>query len=113
MSKKYIVTITRQFGSMGRPIARAMSEQLGIEYYDRDIVDEISKNLNLPVSTISNLEERYSSPNFFNMVFPLGFSTAQKQEQIFGAAWTYLIVAEIVGASSGIGYSIQNGSLRR
>lgn len=28
----------------------------------------------------------------------------------FGAAWTYLIVAEIVGASSGIGYSIQNGS---
>ena len=83
MSKKYIVTITRQFGSMGRPIARAMSEQLGIEYYDRDIVDEISKNLNLPVSTISNLEERYSSPNFFNMVFPLGFSTAQKQEQIF------------------------------
>lgn len=28
----------------------------------------------------------------------------------FGAAWTYLIVAEIVGATSGIGFSIQNGS---
>lgn len=28
----------------------------------------------------------------------------------FGAAWTYLIVAELVGATSGIGYSIQNGS---
>lgn len=83
MAKKYVVTITRQFGSMGRPIAREMSERLGIEYYDRDIVDEISKQMNLPVSTISKLEERYSSPNFFNMIFPLGFATAQKQDQIF------------------------------
>ncbi len=83
MAKKYVVTITRQFGSMGRPIARELSERLGIEYYDRDIVEEISKQMNLPVSTISQLEERYSSPNFFNMVFPLGFSTAQKQDQIF------------------------------
>ncbi|WP_443598415.1 AAA family ATPase [Agathobacter sp.] len=83
MAKKYVVTITRQFGSMGRPIAREMSEQLGIEYYDRDIVEQISQSLNLPVSTISQLEERYKSPNLFNMVFPLGFSTIQKQEQIF------------------------------
>ena len=35
---KYVVTITRQFGSLGRPIAKRMSELLGIEYYDRDIV---------------------------------------------------------------------------
>lgn len=83
MPKKYVVTITRQFGSMGRPIAREMSERLDIEYYDRDIVEEISKQMNLPVSTISSLEERYPSPNFFNMVFPLGFSTAKKQDEIF------------------------------
>ena len=43
--KKYIVTITRQFGSLGRPIAREMSEILGIEYYDRDIVEETSKKM--------------------------------------------------------------------
>ena len=30
MPKKYVVTITRQFGSMGRPIAREMAEMLGI-----------------------------------------------------------------------------------
>ena len=28
----------------------------------------------------------------------------------FGAAWTYLIIAEIVGADSGLGYMIQNSS---
>ena len=36
--KKYVVTIARQFGSMGRPIAMKLSEILGIEFYDRDIV---------------------------------------------------------------------------
>ena len=46
---KYVVTITRQFGSLGRPIAKKMSEKLGIEYYDRDIVDQAAKKLNLPV----------------------------------------------------------------
>lgn len=44
---KYVVTITRQFGSMGRPIAKKMAEKLGIEYYDRDIVDQAAKKLNL------------------------------------------------------------------
>lgn len=51
---KYIITITREFGSLGRPIAHALSQKLGIEYYDRDIVDEVAKQLNLPVSQISD-----------------------------------------------------------
>ena len=48
--KKYVVTIARQFGSLGRPIAKLMSKKLGVEYYDRDIVDQAAKKLNLPVS---------------------------------------------------------------
>ena len=31
----FVVTITRQFGSHGLPIARQMSEILGIDNYDR------------------------------------------------------------------------------
>ena len=54
---KYVVTITRQFGSMGRPIAKKMAEKLGIEYYDRDIVDQAAKKLNLPVSVVDEVEE--------------------------------------------------------
>ena len=58
MSKKnYIVTIARQFGSLGRPIAMRMSEKLGVEFYDRDIVEEAAKKLNLPVSKIDEIEE--------------------------------------------------------
>ena len=80
--KKYIVTITRQFGSLGRPIAREMSEILGIEYYDRDIVEATSKKMNLPVSKISEHEETYST-SLFPMLFPLGSDSIAKQDEIY------------------------------
>ena len=80
--KKYIVTITRQFGSLGRPIAREMSELLKIEYYDRDIVEATSKKMNLPVSKISEHEENYST-NLFSMLLPLGSDSIAKQDEIY------------------------------
>ena len=51
--EKFTITITRQFGSMGRTIARQLAEELGTEFYDRDIVEEVSRKLHLPVSQIS------------------------------------------------------------
>ena len=80
--KKYIVTITRQFGSLGRPIAREISEILGIEYYDRDIVEATSKKMNLPVSKISEHEETYST-SLFPMLLPLGSDSIAKQDEIY------------------------------
>ncbi len=84
MDEKFVVTIARQFGSLGRPIARKVSEKLGIEYYDRDIVELTAKNLNLPVSAISDAEESAKSA-FFNMNYPLGMGTTAIQDSIFAA----------------------------
>lgn len=82
---KYFVTINRQFGSLGRPIAKEVAEILGIEYYDRDIVEETSKKLKLPVATISEHEETIAKSIFFNMIFPLGDSSIEDQNKIFAA----------------------------
>lgn len=82
MSNTYTITITRSFGSLGRPIAKRLSEILNIEYYDRDIVEETSKNLKLPVSVISDAEETAKS-GFLNMIYPLGSGTTMQQDKIF------------------------------
>ncbi|MGN0339201.1 MAG: AAA family ATPase [Lachnospira sp.] len=85
---RYVITITRQFGSMGRPIARKMAEMLGIEYYDRDLVDNAAKKLNLPVSIINEVEEKADSLSanpFFRMANPLGSGTTATQDKIFEA----------------------------
>ncbi len=57
MDQKYVITISRQFGSLGRPIAKRMSEKLGIQFYDRDIVDETAKKLKLPLSIVKEHKE--------------------------------------------------------
>ena len=49
MQERYVITITRQFGSLGRPIAREMAKMLDIDYYDRDIVEMAAKEMQQPV----------------------------------------------------------------
>lgn len=86
--RKYVVTITRQFGSLGRPIAKKMSEKLGIEYYDRDIVDQAAQKLNLPVSVVDEIEEtakKVVANPFSRMMYPLGRGTSGTQDKIFEA----------------------------
>lgn len=80
--QQYVITITRQFGSLGRPIAKELSELLGVEYYDRDIVEETAKKMGVPVSVISEQEE-VSKSGFGQMVFPLGMGTTTQQMEIF------------------------------
>ena len=84
--RKYVITITRQFGSMGRPIAKKMAQKLGIEYYDRDIVDQAAKKLDLPVSVVDENEEsakKIVTNPFSRMKYPLGKGTDSTQDKIF------------------------------
>lgn len=77
--KKYTITISRQFASMGRSIAQRMSEDLNIKFYDRDIVEATAKRMGQPIPVISEEEEK-SSNKYFKRIFPYGMSM---QDEIF------------------------------
>ena len=78
----YTITITRQFGSLGRPIAREIADALKIHYYDRDIVEQVSQKLHYPVRLSSDEEER-AKTKFWRMKYPLGRGTTARQDEIF------------------------------
>ena len=80
--KQYAVTISRQFGSMGRMIAQQLSRELGVDFYDRDIVEETASRMGLPVSVISNTEEN-SKSIYFKQQYPLGMGIASMRDEIF------------------------------
>jgi len=42
-----IITISREFGSGGRELAKKLAEHLGYDYYDREILSEIAKRHNV------------------------------------------------------------------
>ena len=79
---KYVITISRQFGALGRTIAQKMAAELGIEFYDRDIVEHTAKRMGLPISEISNEEER-AGGFFAERRYPLGMGPVSMQEELF------------------------------
>lgn len=52
-----IITIGREFGSGGREFGKRLAEELGIAYYDREIMEEISKRTQLAESYIHHIVE--------------------------------------------------------
>lgn len=80
--ENYVITISRQFGSMGRPIARRLAQLLDISFYDRDAVEERARRERLPVSIIKDLERAAQDP-YFMMKYPLGNGPSAVQYQLF------------------------------
>ena len=43
MAKRVIVTIGREFGSGGREIGKALADSLGVEFYDKELLEVAAK----------------------------------------------------------------------
>ncbi len=82
MNDTYVITISRQFGSLGRSIARRTAELLDIDFMDRDIVEATAKRMNLAIPTIGDSEEQAKNP-FFYRQFPLGIAPLPIEDDIF------------------------------
>lgn len=82
MSTK-VITISRQFGSLGRYISRAVAEKMGYEYYDRDIIDKIAEEKGYDVSSLLNENTRMKKSIYGKMMYPLGNSNLSKQEKLY------------------------------
>ncbi len=56
MSK--IITVAREFGSGGRQFARKLAEELGYEYYDKEILAEIAKHTEFSEEYVKSIVDR-------------------------------------------------------
>lgn len=82
MDNHYVITISRQFGSLGRQVAKAAAQRLGIYFMDRDIVEETARRMGLPVSEVGELEER-SRNRYAYCKFPLGLAPQSIEDEIY------------------------------
>lgn len=80
--EQYVVTISRQFGSMGRTIAAEMSKKLGIDYLDRDIVEATAERMGQSVKFISD-EEEQSKSFFLKKIYPFNMGIYSITDEIF------------------------------
>lgn|SRR5574344_99416 len=81
---QYVVTISRQFASMGRTIGLKMASNLGIELLDRDIVKEAAKRLGLGKGEISHYDENPGHDSFFlRKTYLFDFSVYNVHNNVF------------------------------
>lgn len=53
-----IITVSREFGSGGRELAKRLAEQMGFAYYDKEIIEEVAKKTTLAASYVEQVSER-------------------------------------------------------
>ncbi len=56
MEKRFIVTIGREFGTGGRQIATELAEMLGVQLYDRQLLDTIKERYNMTQEEIDQVK---------------------------------------------------------
>ena len=55
-NSKFIITINRELGSGGRTVGRKLAEKLGVEYFDKAVINALQERYNLSVEQIEHLK---------------------------------------------------------
>ena len=60
MSKR-VITINRMLGSNGRLIGKALAEELGFAFYDKELIDIAAQKENIPFDVLAKVDEKRGS----------------------------------------------------
>lgn len=77
MNSKIIITIGRQFGSGGSEIGYKLSQNMGIHYYDKELLLEAAKDHGLSPEVFEQVDEQTKNS------FPFGFTTGFSNMAMF------------------------------
>lgn len=85
----HVITISREFGSLGRPIAEKVAEKLNYQLYDPQLIEMAAAKLNKDVDDLLAYDDQkviklniYGS-KYCGMAYPLGFGDNIKQRRLF------------------------------
>lgn len=88
---KKIITINRTFGSAGGTIGKKLSDALGFEYYDKEIIIKAARDSNFDLDAISKYDEK--APLQFGFAQSLFDLYAEPLEERFYEAQKKVILA--------------------
>ena len=67
--EKKIITISREFGSGGRTIGRLVAQKLGVPFYDKELVKQISVESGFAPNYVEEHGEHAPGKSFFSYAF--------------------------------------------
>lgn len=88
---KKIITISRQYGSGGREIGKKLAEQLGIPFYDNELIELAAKKSGFSKTAFENAEKKATNSLIYSIAMgmnaygsqELGFTHLSLDDQLF------------------------------
>ena len=77
-----IITFSRQFSSGGRELAKRLADALGYDYYDKEIISQISKNKSLDEGYVEESLGIVAIPLHFARSFTFAYASTAKSEML-------------------------------
>lgn len=84
-----IITISRAFGSGGRELGKRLADQLGFDYYDREIITAIAAKKSMDETYVANILENHGWSTF-----PLTFRNSFVAMSSFQLTQTSLLLEQ-------------------
>lgn len=98
MEKKFVITIGRQFGSGGSEVGYRLSQEMGIAYYDKDLIVNAAKESGMSEHVFEMEDEKASGSFLYSMALAphaaaanfLHWSDETVNDRIFKAQANYI-----------------------
>jgi cytidylate kinase len=80
-NEKFVITINREMGSGGRTVGRKLAEKLEVKYYDKALIQELTKEFGLTVEEIEKIKaQKKTWWNEFNNYYKKRATTTRPME---------------------------------
>lgn len=80
-NEKFVITINRELGSGGRTVGRLLAERLQVKYYDKALIEQLTKKFNISVEEIERIKgQKKTWWNEFNNYYKVLNSTVKPME---------------------------------
>lgn len=85
MERQIIITIGRSFGSNGRKIGEKLAKELGIKFYDRNLIEMAAKESGLEWKVVGKADEKLIGGGIFKFAPGLDFIQENPNDKIYKA----------------------------
>lgn len=99
------VAIEREYGSAGTEIAERLSKLSGIPSYGIEVLEQVSKNLNIDVAKIEQYEEKATN-SFLYSLYLMGRANGGQDGQLSNEGQIYLEEQRVIGELASQGPAI-------
>lgn len=88
MGKKFVVAVSRQYGSGGHEIGRKLAKKLGVKFYDKELLSKIAQDSGMSKNLIEYYDEMPSKSLLFSLAmdaYPMSFTEVPINQKVFQA----------------------------